>query len=348
MVSLQRKSILVTGACGTIGSQLVERILDQNPNVVRVFDNNEEGLFRLQNRLDDERVRYLLGNIRDQERLKLAVEDIDVIFHAAALKHVEINEYNPFETVQTNVQGTQKLIQSAIDEEVEAFVGVSTDKASNPTSVMGATKLLSERLVIAANTYKGNRETDFSCVRFGNVLGSSGSVVPVFREQIRNGGPVTVTNPEMTRFIMPIDEAIDSVLAAYERMSSGEVFVLKMPSLRIGTLAEAMIEHYAPKEGYQPENVETEVVGVRPGERIHEKLISADESAQARELDDMFVILPQIDFEGYETANYSDGAPVDGEYTSDNGYLLSKEEVIEVLEVNNTPSAEQVTDAALS
>ncbi|MFP9193843.1 SDR family NAD(P)-dependent oxidoreductase [Natrialbaceae archaeon A-CW1-1] len=347
MTSLQRKRILVTGACGTIGSHLLDRILDLDPEVVRAFDNNEEGLFRLEKQLNDDRVRYLLGNIRDQERLRLAVEDIDVVFHAAALKHVELNEYNPFETVQTNVQGTQKLIQSAIDEEVGSFVGISTDKASNPTSVMGATKLLSERLVIAANTYKGNRETDFSCVRFGNVLGSSGSVVPVFRDQIRNGGPVTVTDPEMTRFIMPIEEAIASVLTAHDRMSSGEVFVLKMPSLRIGTLAEAMVNHYAPKAGYRPENIDTEIIGVRPGERIHEKLISADESSQARELENMFVILPQIEFEGYDTANYSGAPSVDGEYTSDNGKLLSKDEIVEILELNSTASSQHPTDLSV-
>jgi FlaA1/EpsC-like NDP-sugar epimerase len=189
MTSLTGKNILVTGACGSIGSHLIEEILKQNPSVVRVLDNNEEGLFNLQNELgEDAPVRYLLGNVRDQDRLELAMESIDVVFHAAALKHVTINEYNPFETVQTNVQGAQNLIRAALEEEVESFVGVSTDKASNPTSVMGATKLLAERLIIAANTYKGSRDTRFGCVRFGNVLGSSGSVVQVFTNQIREGG----------------------------------------------------------------------------------------------------------------------------------------------------------------
>ena len=335
MSTLADKTVLVTGGCGSIGSCLVEKILEQDPTVVRVFDNSEEGLFELQNELGEEApIRYLLGNVRDENRLDLAMEGVDVVFHAAALKHVTINEYNPFETVQTNVQGTQNLIQAALDEEIDSFVAISTDKASNPTSVMGATKLLSERLVIAANTYKGSRKTQFGCVRFGNVLGSSGSVVPVFMNQIRDGGPVTVTDPDMTRFIMPIDEAAGLVLQAHERMTSGEVFVLKMPTFRVGTLAEAMIEEYAPRFGYSPEEVEINIIGARPGERVHEKLISADECEQSRELENMYVILPQIDAPGYKDLNYSDSNPVKKEYSSANGTLLSKEEMINVIDEN--------------
>ena len=333
MDSLENKNILVTGGCGSIGSRLVKKILNHNPAVIRVLDNNEESLFRLENELQKEApVRYLLGNIRDQSRLELAIENIDVVFHAAALKHVTLNEYNPFEAVRTNVEGTQNLIQAALEEEVESFVGVSTDKASNPTSVMGATKLLSERLIIAANTYKGRRETRFGCVRFGNVLGSSGSVVPIFLEQIRSGGPVTVTDPEMTRFIMPIGEAAELVLEANERMTSGEVFVLKMPAFQVGTLAEAMIEEYAPRFGYTSDDVETEIIGARPGERVHEKLISNDECTFARELDDMYVIVPEIDVAGYEQLNYSNAEVVDNEYTSEQAQLLSKDELSTLIE----------------
>lgn len=339
MPSLEGKDVLVTGGCGSIGSRLVKKILADDPSVVRVFDNNEEALFGLQKELDDDApVRYLLGDIRDQDRLELAVEDIDVVFHAAALKHVTLNEYNPFETVQTNVNGTQNLIRAALEEEVESFVGVSTDKASNPTSVMGATKLLSERLIIAANTYKGSRDTRFGCVRFGNVLGSSGSVVPVFLNQIREGGPVTVTDPEMTRFIMPIDEAAELVLQAHDRMTSGEVFVLKMPTFRVGTLAEAMVEEYASEFGHTSDEIEIEIIGARPGERVHEKLISADESAQARELENMYVILPQIDVSGYEEVNYSQADLVDSEYTSAGTEHLSKNQIIDfVKSIENVP-----------
>ncbi|UWG48115.1 NDP-sugar epimerase, includes UDP-GlcNAc-inverting 4,6-dehydratase FlaA1 and capsular polysaccharide biosynthesis protein EpsC [Halanaeroarchaeum sp. HSR-CO] len=333
MTSLAGKDVLVTGGCGSIGSHLVEEILKQDPSVVRVLDNNEEGLFELQNELgEDNSVRYLLGDVRDQDRLELAMENIDVVFHAAALKHVSINEYNPFETVQTNVQGTQNLIRAALETEVGSFVTVSTDKSSNPTSVMGATKLLSERLTIAANAYKGDRETKFGCVRFGNVLGSSGSVVPLFLQQIKDGGPVTVTNPEMTRFIMPIEEASALVLEAHERMTSGEVFVLKMPSFEVGTLADGMVEEYAPRIGQSPEEIDIEIMGSRPGERMHEKLVSVDESVQARELDDMYVILPQIDVPGYDSVNYADAELVDDEYTSKDAQRLSKNELIDLIE----------------
>ncbi|MFC7136068.1 SDR family NAD(P)-dependent oxidoreductase [Halobaculum litoreum] len=296
MTSLEGKQVLVTGGAGSIGSALVDEIVARDPAVVRIFDANEEALFELQEKYSDrDNVRYLLGNVRDKSRLQLAMENVGVVFHVAALKHVTLNEYNPFETVQTNVIGTQNAIQAALEEEVESFVAVSTDKASNPTSVMGATKLLSERLVTAANTYKGDRDTRFGCVRFGNVLASSGSVVPLFKEQIRDGGPVTVTDPEMTRFIMPITEAVHLMLEAHRRLTSGEVFVLKMPAFRVGTLADAMIDAYAADAGYDPEEIDQEIIGARPGERVHEKLISVDESAQARELDNMYAILPEID-----------------------------------------------------
>lgn len=336
MDSLTDRNILVTGGCGSIGSELIEQLVAEEPAVIRVLDTDEAALFDLQEQYGKEgRLRYLLGSVRDRERLAMALEDIDVVFHAAALKHVELNEYNPFEAVQTNVQGTQNLVRMAMEEEVDSFVNISTDKASNPVSVMGATKLLSERLVIAANAYKGTRDIRFGCVRFGNVLGSSGSVVPVFMEQIRQGGPVAVTDPDMTRFIMPIDEAAGLVLEAHRRMTSGEVFVLKMPAFRVGDLAEAMVERYAPAFGHDPEEVPVEVVGTRPAERVHEKLVSADETLQARELDEMYVILPQIDVPGYREANYSGYPRVEREYTSADQELLSGEELVAMIDATS-------------
>jgi FlaA1/EpsC-like NDP-sugar epimerase len=327
------RTVLVTGGAGSIGSELVRQLLARDPAVVRVFDTDERELFELHKQFaDDDRFRHLIGDVRDRSRLELAIEDVDVVFHAAGLKHVELNEYNPFEAVRTNVQGTQNLIRVAMEEEVESFVAISTDKASNPVSVMGATKLLSERLVTAANTYKGSRDTRFGCVRFGNVLGSAGSVVSTFMDQIRQGGPITVTNPEMTRFIMPIDGAAELVLTAHERLTSGEVFVLKMNALRIGDLAETMIEQYAPEFGHDPERIDIDVVGARPAERIHEKLISADESVNARELERLFVILPHIDIQGYDPADYSDARSVDGEYTSADREPLEKDEIVDLLE----------------
>jgi FlaA1/EpsC-like NDP-sugar epimerase len=331
MDGIRGKQILVTGGCGSIGSQITKRALDLGADTVRVLENNEAGLFELQQEVDDTgRLRTLLGDIRDRDRLRLALEDIDIVFHAAALKHVELNEYNPFEAVQTNVQGTQNLVRAAIEEEVESFVGISTDKASNPTSVMGATKLLAERLVIAANTYKGDRETQFSCVRFGNVLGSSGSVVPLFFDQIKAGGPVTVTDPEMTRFLMPIEEAVDLVFSANERMNGGEVFVFKMPTFDVGTLAETMIEAYSPVVDRSPDDIEIEIIGPRPGERMHEKLISEDELQNTVEQSDMYIIYPEIKLDnGHQRG---ETISLTSEYTSANEKPMSKKELLEMIE----------------
>lgn len=333
MGDLTGRNVLVTGGAGSIGSELVQQVLGQGSDTVRVLDANEGALFNLRQEFaGDERLRFLLGDVRNRDRMSMAIEDVDIVFHAAGLKHVGLNEYNPFEAVQTNVHGTQNLIRVALEEEVDSFVTISTDKASNPVSVMGATKLLSERLVISANTYKGTRDTKLGCVRFGNVVGSAGSVVPTFVSQIEAGGPVTVTDPEMTRFVMPIDEAVGLVLNAHQRMTSGEVFVLKMDALRIGDLAEALIDRYAPEVGSHPGEVDIDIIGSRPAERVHEKLISTDESIQAKEFDRLFAILPHIDIPGYESANYSHADPVDGEYTSADQELLTKSEIVDMIE----------------
>lgn len=333
MGGLADKKVLVTGGAGSVGSELVNKSLRDDAAVVRVLDNNEQGLFRLKEQYSDrDQLRFLVGNVRDRERLVMAMEDIDVVFHAAGLKHVDLNEYNPFEAVKTNIQGTQNAIHAAIEEEVKSFITVSTDKASNPVSVMGATKLVSERLVIAANNFKGPRETKFGCVRFGNVIGSSGSVVPIFMRQIKEGGPVEVTNPDMTRFVMPIKRAAELVLRAEQRLTSGEVFVLKMPTLQIGDLAEAMVAHYAPQFDRSPDEIDIKTVGARPSERTHEKLISPDETSHARELEELYVILPQIDVPGHRPSQYSDAKPVDSEYTSADGDLLAASEIVELIE----------------
>jgi FlaA1/EpsC-like NDP-sugar epimerase len=334
MGELEGCNVLVTGGAGSIGSEIVKKAITEEAAVVRALDADESGLFELARELsDDATLRTLLGDVRDLSRLRMAIEDIDVVFHAAALKHVGLNEYNPFEAVQTNVRGTQNIIRASLEADVESFVTISTDKATHPVSVMGATKLLSERLVIAANAYKGSDGPKFGCVRFGNVIGTSGSVVPKFIDQIADGGPVTVTDPEMTRFIMPPERAVELVLTARRRMRSGEVFVLKMNALRIGDLAEAMIEHYAPQFGHSPEEVEIEIVGPRPGERVHEKLISAEETVRVREYDQLYAILPQINISGYqENVDYEDAKPIDFDYTSANEELLGKSEILEMIE----------------
>jgi len=322
----QDKSILVTGGTGSIGSEIVRKVLQYKPNVVRVFDNDEAELFNLEQELRNyPNVRFLVGNVRDKERLQRAVEGIDFLFHAAALKHVPLCEYNPFEAVKTNVLGTQNLIEAAMEEEVDKLITISTDKAVNPVNVMGATKLLAERLTISANHYKGARKTAFSCVRFGNVLDSRGSVVPLFQTQIEKGGPVTLTDSDMTRFVMSIPRAVYLVFTAAEIAQGGEIFVFKMPALRIGDLVEAMVEELAPQYGYNPESIKVEISGRRAGEKIYEELLTADEAMNASETEDMFIITPAA-------KNQERKMIAAKEYRSNrDGILLAKEEIKEIL-----------------
>ncbi|MCH8864909.1 MAG: polysaccharide biosynthesis protein [Chloroflexi bacterium] len=320
----QDKNILVTGGTGSVGHGIVEKVLQYRPRAVRILSNDENGLNCLEKDLGGRpEIRLLLGDIRDKERIKNAVAGIDYVFHSAALKHVPICEYNPFEAVKTNVLGTQNLIEAAMEEEVTKFIAISTDKAVSPINVMGATKLLAERLTISANYYKGARKTAFACVRLGNVLDSRGSVVPLFREQIENGGPVMVTDPEMTRFVMGIPRAAELMLKAAEVANGGEIFILKMPALRIGDLAEVMIEELAPRYGHNPADIKIKIIGKRAGEKKHEELIEQEEAASVYELDDMFILTSQV-LEGTKKA------PVK-RYSSKDETLLTREEIAVML-----------------
>lgn len=287
------KVILVTGGAGSIGSHIVRRVLELEPEAVRVLDNNETGLYDLERDIQSPKIRPLVGDVRDEDRLRRALEGVNIVFHAAALKHVPLCEFNPFDAVKTNVLGTQNLMDASLDKEVDKVILISTDKAVNPTNVMGATKLLAERLTISSNYYKGNRKTVFSCVRFGNVLNSRGSVVPLFKKQIEQGGDVHLTDPEMTRFVMSIPRAVDLILRAAEIAEGGEIFILKMPVIRIRDLAEVMIREMAPQYGIDPANLEIKITGIRPGEKLHEQLMTEEESADVYEDDNMLVILPQ-------------------------------------------------------
>lgn len=288
------KGILITGGTGSIGSALVRKLLEYNPKVIRIFSNDENAQFDLEQELKEyDNLRFLVGDVRDKGRLKRATEDIEIVFHAAALKHVPSCEYNPFEAIKTNVIGTQNLLEVAMDENVGKVITISTDKAVSPVNVMGATKLLAERLTIAANYYKGFKRTVFSCVRFGNVLGSRGSVVQLFEKQIRSGGPVMLTDPDMVRFVMSMDRAIDLVLKAAEMAKGEEIFILKMPALHIKNLAEVMIQKLAPKYGYEPKDIEIKIIGKRKGEKLYEELMTEDEAMNAYETEDMLVVLPE-------------------------------------------------------
>ncbi|MGQ0553120.1 MAG: SDR family NAD(P)-dependent oxidoreductase [Planctomycetota bacterium] len=286
---LKGKSFLVVGGTGSVGQALVDRLLEEEPRVVRIFSRDEAKQHAMRARLRDRTdVRFLLGDIRDAQRLRQAVEGIDVILHAAALKHVLACEYNPFEAVKTNVMGTQNVIDSALAEEVESVVFCSSDKAVNPTNAMGASKLMAERLITAANDYKGTRRTVFASVRFGNVAGSRGSVIPLVRRQVATGQPVTITHPDMTRFFMPHRQAVDTVLQASELARGGEVLVPKMPSLRIGDLMEALLAELGAPDAQLQE------IGPQAGEKMHEELMTETEAVRALELADIFVVPPSI------------------------------------------------------
>ena len=287
----KNKDILITGGCGSIGSEIVKQLLKFNPKMIRIFDQNEAAMFNVEESLKDyKNVRYLIGNVRDKERLRRSIKRVNIVFHAAALKHVPLCEYNPYEAVQTNVIGTQNLIDVAKEENVEKVIAISTDKAVNPINTMGASKLLSEKLILAGRV--GAQKTKFSCVRFGNVLNSSGSVIPIFLRQIKNGGPITVTSGEMTRFFMSIKQAVNLVLKAAQITEGGEILILKMKSLRIIDLAEVMIEELAPRYGYKPSEIHIKMIGVRPGEKIHELLINEEEAYHVLDKKEMYILRP--------------------------------------------------------
>lgn len=336
--TFQGKNILITGGTGSIGSKIARNILEYEPKVVRVFSNDEDGLFNLRCELQGHRnVRFLLGDVRDKERLEKAVKGIDIMFHAAALKQVPLCEYNPFEAIKTNVMGTQNVLEVSLNEEVEKVINISTDKAVNPASTMGATKLLAEKLVIDANYYKGLRRTIFSSVRFGNVIGSRGSVIPFFAEQIKGGGPVTITDPRMSRFIMSPSQVIGLLFKATEMTLGGEIFILRVPSLKIGDLVKVMINELAPKYGYQASQIELKIIGSRPGEKMHEELMTEEEAKHAQETEEMFIVLPHIDLSTcrVEDHTYLGSKPAEvKEYTSKNGRFLTQEEIKEMLRQN--------------
>ncbi|MBC8500894.1 MAG: polysaccharide biosynthesis protein [Nanoarchaeota archaeon] len=321
------KDILVTGGCGSIGTEIVKQLLKYKPKRVRIFDNNESAHFHMRQDILSKLTRHLVGDIRDRNRVERAMKGADIVFHAAALKHVPLCEYNPFEAVNTNVIGTQNLVDVARKENVEKFLSISTDKAVNPINTMGATKLLSEKLTTTAGY--GDYKTKFSCVRFGNVLNSNGSVIPIFKKQIKEGGPVTITSEKMTRFFMSMSEAVGLVLKAISIMEGDEIFILKMKSLRIIDLAKVMIEELAPKFGYKPQNIKTKKIGVRPGEKISECLITKEEAEHIDELDDMFVFRQSIITPQYISEYRSKRAYE--EYDSNNIRQLTKEEIRKLL-----------------
>ena len=289
MNGLKNKVILITGGTGSIGKELVRQVLREKPAQVRVFSRDESKQYELDQELGHPKnLRLLIGDVRDKDRLLFAFKGVDVVFHAAALKHVPSCEYNPFEAIRTNVMGSQNVIDAAIAHNVDRVVAISTDKTVNPTSVMGISKLLMERLVINANYYKGGSPIKFSCVRFGNVAWSRGSVLPLWKNQAEKKGEITITNDAMTRFFMSIKDAVGLVIESSRIMQGGEIFILKMPAITLAELATEFIRKYFPHK-----KIKIKKIGNRAGEKLHEELISSGDD-HVLENKHMFISIPNI------------------------------------------------------
>lgn len=318
--------ILVTGGTGSFGRMFIKKILDFDPKEIIVFsrDEDKQGAMRMEFR--DDRLRFMLGDIRDYRSIREAVRGVDYIIHAAALKWITEVEYNVWEGIKTNVIGAQNLIEAARDENVKKVVALSTDKAVEPINAYGMAKALQERLMTTANLYDNGSQTVFISTRYGNVLGSRGSVVPLFKSLIDTGKPLTITDPSMTRFMMSLEESVDLVLTALEEGVGGEVFVRKMPAHTIQELVDVMLEK-------KPELKNKVVsIGIRPGEKIHESLLSAAEGTRTIEFGDYYVVLPQIDIKAISKKYKKQKTLGEFRYASDNTRRMKKQELKQILD----------------
>lgn len=324
---LNDKTILITGGTGSFGKKCTEIILkDYRPRKLIIFSRDELKQFEMAQQFPDTKypgIRFFLGDVRDKDRLIRAFDGVDVVIHAAALKQVPAAEYNPFEAVKTNIIGAQNIIDAAIDCGVRRIIALSTDKAANPINLYGATKLCSDKLFIAGNNYVGQEKARFSAVRYGNVVGSRGSVIPFFMEQ-RGKGMLPITDPRMTRFWITLEQGVEFVLLCLKKMVGGEIFVPKLPSMNIMDLAKAI----APE-------CKTEVVGIRPGEKLHEIMISKDDARNTVELDNYYIIKPVFDFFGHRfNEDGTKKVPEDFEYNSGtNKQWLTEKELSEMINI---------------
>ncbi len=290
----KNKKILITGGTGSIGLGLAKQLMKYKPNTIRILSNDENSIFEMKQLYPKNNVlTFMIGDIRDRDRLNLAIKNIDIVFHAAAMKHIDICEQNPFDAVKTNVVGTSNVLEASIIENVSKFIFISTDKATNPTSTLGASKLLAERLTLDASSYRGNGKTIFSIVRFGNVIGSRGSVFQIFLEQIKKGKQLTVTDSRMTRFIMSISEATNLILEVTNIAKDGEVFILKMPSIRIIDLAKNMMQICKTKVLQDKNLPPLKISKLREGERFHEYLVTRDEIPFCQDMGKIYKITKQ-------------------------------------------------------
>jgi UDP-N-acetylglucosamine 4,6-dehydratase len=320
MSAFKRKRVLVTGGTGSFGRLAVRRLLAEDVREVRVFSRDEKKQWELMHSVDDDRVTYVLGDVRNLESLRPAVQGIEVVFHAAALKYVPRCEFNVLETVLTNVIGTANLVRACREARVGIVVALSTDKAVLPVNAYGMSKALMERLLINANIDLGGFPTRFVSARYGNVIGSSGSVIPFFQKQIAEGGPVTLTNPEMTRFWITLDQAVDLAFQAAVTGIGGEVFVRRIPSAMMADLAAVLVGD---------RGIEIKVVGTRPGEKVHEQLVSENEAYRTMESADGYVVLPELPLPHIQ-AFYGKPEGIVGAYSS-NDALMTREELASLL-----------------
>lgn len=320
-MDLSGLTVLLTGGTGSFGNAFVDRITSEFEDVtIRIYSRDELKQSEMRERFGDQQLRYLIGDVRERDRLVRAAQGVDVIVHAAAMKQVPACEYNPFEAVQTNVIGAQNVVDAAIDAGVARVVALSTDKAVNPVNLYGATKLCAEKIVVQGNSYAAQSGTVLSCVRYGNVVGSRGSVVPLFRKQIQEG-VITITDERMTRFWITLRQAVDLVLFALDNAGGGEVFIPKIPSMRVVDLADAM----AP-------GLERKFIGIRPGEKLHEVLLTADESRHAIDAGDVYVVFPEHPWWKQGERLVGNALEADFSYSSDNNdWWLSADELGELL-----------------
>jgi UDP-N-acetylglucosamine 4,6-dehydratase/5-epimerase len=323
------KNILITGGTGSFGKKYTQILLSKyKPNKIVIFSRDELKQYDMQQDFNDSCMRYFIGDVRDKNRLNEAMYGIDFVIHAAALKHVPIAEYNPMECIKTNINGAQNVIQTALDNNVLKVIALSTDKAANPINLYGSTKLASDKLFVAANNIVGDRKTRFSVVRYGNVVGSRGSVVPFFEKLIKNGAKkIPITHEKMTRFLITLEDGVNFVLKNFHRMYGGEIFVPKIPSIYITDLSKAL----APNLSY-------DIIGIRPGEKLHEIMCPSDDSHLTLEFDDHFVIKPTIQFNNicdFSTNNIGEQGIVvkqGFEYNSgNNSHFLSKNEILDMI-----------------
>ncbi len=329
------RTILVTGGTGSFGQHFTHTALSKwNPRAIRIFSRDELKQTEMERRFGDPRLRFFVGDVRDRDRLRRAVEGVDVVIHAAALKHVPVCEYNPFEAIKTNILGTQNVAEVCLDAGIPQALALSTDKAVSPVNLYGATKLCAEKLFVQSNVYAGKHDTRLACVRYGNVVGSRGSVIPLFRTQAASG-ELTVTDERMTRFWITLDQAVQFVADCYVAMSGGEVFVPKIPSTRVLDLAEAI----AP-------GMPIRYTGIRPGEKLHESLITSEEARHTFDRGWCYVVEPEHAF--WATRGATDGSPVapDFVYSSDhNTQWLDIAELRQLLKALPAPATAAIPTA---